>query len=458
MHTHNVTERPAHVWKGIAAAALACGLVASMPSAASAQLDARWQPWVGCWQPAQPQSSTASLNSPRNGVAGNSGSAPLVCVIPTTGSGASSGVSVLTIADGKIVARDTISATGQSFTRSKDGCTGVESANWSADGHRVYVSSDFTCPGDLKRTSSGIFAISPNGEWVNVQGVNTAGNKGVRTLRYADAGLPSSLPAEVAQALHSGGSLAVSTARAAAAAPLTTASVIDASHKVDPAVVEAWIIDRGQNFGIDAKQVVALADAGVPGNVTDAMVAVSYPKAFAVAHPSDDVSGATSIEAVGDASGSSIERSGGREIQVMMMPSYSRYGYSPFDYYGYGYSPFGYSPYGYSPYGYSPYGYSPYGRYYSPYGAFGGYGAYGGGLYAPPIIVLKGGQSTRPQGGYVVKGRGYTRTAPRRTGSSNSAESRPTVSSPPPASTGNSSQPSQPSQPASSGRTAHPRP
>jgi len=452
MHTHNVTERRAHVWKGIAAAALACGLVAAMPSAASAQLDARWQPWVGCWQPAQLQSSAASLTSPRTGAAGNAGGAPLVCVIPTTGSGASSGVSVVTIADGRIVARDTISATGQSFARSEDGCIGVESANWSADGHRVYVSSDFTCPGDLKRTSSGIFAMSPNGEWVNVQGVNTAGNKGVRTLRYTDAGIPSTLPGEVAGALRGAGSLAVSTARAAAAAPLSTASVIDASRKVDPAVVEAWIIDRGQSFNIDAKQVVALADAGVPGNVTDAMVAVSYPNAFAVAHPSDETSGAAAIEAVGGASGSGIERSNGRNIQVMMMPSYSRYGYSPFDYYGYGYAPFGYSPYGYSPYGYSPYGYSPYG--YSPYGRYySPYGAFGGGLYAPPIIVLKGSQSARPPSGYVVKGRGYTQTAPRRTGSS--AETRPTVSSPPPAPTGNNSQPS---QPASSGRTAHPRP
>jgi hypothetical protein len=439
--------------RGITAAALACGLVAVMPSAASAQLDARWQPWVGCWQPAAaPQASGASLNSPRST---NTGNTSLVCVIPTIGSDASSSVSVVTIADGKVVARDTISATGQNVARSKDGCTGVESANWSADGHRVYVSSDFTCPGNLKRTSSGIFAISPNGEWVNVQGVNTAGNKGVRTLRYADAGIPSTLPSEVAQALRSDGSLAVSTARAAAGAPLTTASVVDASRKADPAVVEAWIIDRGQSFGLDARQVVALADAGVPGNVTDAMVAVSYPNAFAVAQPSDDASGAAAIEAVGGASGSGIERSNGRDIQVMMMPSYSRYGYSPFDYYGYGYSPFGYSPYGYSPYGYSPYG-----RYYSPYGAFGTYGAYGayGGLYSPPIIVLKGSQSTRPAGGYVVKGRGYTQTAPRRTGSSSSAESRPTVSSPPPASTSNNSQPSQPSQPASSGRTAHPRP
>src|SRR6185437_8544293 len=91
-----------------------------------------------------------------------------------------SSVNVLTVKDGKTVARDTIVATGSNVARSKDGCNGTESAKWSADGHRLYVSSDFTCPGALKRTSSGLFAISPQGQWVNVQSVNASGTTAVR--------------------------------------------------------------------------------------------------------------------------------------------------------------------------------------------------------------------------------------------------------------------------------------
>jgi hypothetical protein len=299
--------------------------------------------------------------------------------------------------------------------------------------------------------------MSPVGEWVNVQGVNTGGSEGVRTLRYADAGIPGALPGDVAQALR-GGALTTSTARIAAGAPLTTANVVEASRKLDSAVVAAWIMDRGQRFGLDARQVVALADAGVPGNVTDAMVAVSYPDAFVVAQPSGDASGVATIESASGVSGGGVERAGGRDVQVLMVPGYSRYdyspfGYSPFDYYGYGYSRYGYSPYGYSPYGYSPYGYLPYSRFYSPYG---GYGTYGG-VYSPPVIILKGNQPAQRRG-YAVKGRGYTETAPRRNGSSGTtAAPRPTVSSPS-SSSGTSAQPSQPSQPSSSGRTAHQRP
>lgn len=442
MHTlKNAQGRPQLA--EVIAIVFACGLVA-VPSIGwaqqSAQLDARWQPWIGCWQPAAQQSSAISFTAPR------SNNAPLVCVIPATGTPVSSGVEIVTIADGKIVARDTIDATGQNVARSKDGCNGVESAKWSADGRRVYVSSDFTCPGGLKRTSSGLFAISPTGEWVNVQGVNAGGNKGVRTLHYTDAGTPSTLPSEISQALHNR-ALAVSTARAAAGAPLTAADVVEASRQLDPTVVEGWIVDRGQGFGVDANELIALADAGVPSNITDAMVALSYPKAFAVNRPSD-VSGVGAIDAAQNVSGLEVERSSGRNVQVMMMPAYSPYGYSPF-----GYSPYDYNGYGYSPYGYSPYGYSPYGGYYSPSAAY--YGAGYGGYYwnQPTIIVLKGDQPSQPRG-YVVKGRGYTQSAPTSGWSGSTAEPRPTVSSPPP-STGNSAPPS---QPASSGRTAHQRP
>ena len=447
MHTHRVMDWRPQLAARVAIVALASALLA-VPSLASAQnsqqLDARWQPWIGCWKPAA-QGPTISFSQPR------ASDAPLVCVIPATGASASSSVDVLTVADGKIVARDNIAATGQNVARSKDGCNGVENANWSSDNRRVYVSSDFTCPGGLKRTSSGLFAISPTGQWVNVQSINSSGNKGVRTLRYTDAGIPNTIPSEISQALGDR-SLAISTARAAAGARLTSADVVEASRKVDSSVVEAWIVDRGQTFAVDAKQLIALADAGVPSNVTDAMVAVSYPKAFVVNHQPDAL-GANAAESTQDVSGVGVERSNPRQVQVMMVPAYSPYGYSqfgfsPFDYYGYGYSPYGYSPYGYSPYGYSPYGYSPYGGYYSPYAGYGGYG----GLYAPPIIVLRGSQPT--QQGYAVKGHGYTQTAPRSGGST--SEPRPTTSSPPPSSAGTTSAP--PSPPPSSGRTAHQRP
>lgn len=454
MFTHKFLERRTRLSKIVATAAVACGLVATVPAIGAAQesgshtaqLDARWQPWVGCWRPAAPQTPGVTFSAPRNS------DAPLVCVVPAAGAASpSSSVNVLTVSNGKIVSTDTIDATGRNVARSKDGCTGVENAAWSTDGRRLYVTSDFTCPGNLKRTSSGLFAMSPRGDWVNIQGVDAGGNKGVHTLHYTDAGIPSALPGEISQALHAHG-LSVTTARAAAGARLTTANVVEASHKLDPVVVEAWVIDRGQGFGLDANQIVALADAGVPGNVTDAMVAVTYPKAFAVNRSNGD-SDVANIEAVQGASGSNVNAVDRGDVRVMMMPGYSRYNYSPFGYSPYDYYGYGYSPYGYSPFGYAPYGYSPYGGSYSPYA---GYGAAYGGWYSPPIIILKGNATPALPHGTAVKGRGYTRGSPANGSSSGSngstASPRPTVSSPP-------AQPApKPSQPASTGRTAHERP
>jgi len=407
-------------------------------SSQTAQIDARWQPWIGCWRPAAPPSADPiSYTTPR------SSDAPLVCIIPASSGNTASSVNVLTVKDGKTVARDTIVATGSNVARSKDGCNGTESAKWSADGHRLYVSSDFTCPGALKRTSSGLFAISPQGQWVNVQSVNASGSTAVRTLRYSDAGTPSTVPSEVADALANQ-TLAVSTARAAAGERLSTAAIIDASHNADSSAVAAWLIDRGQGFNVDANQLVALSDAGLPGDVTDAMVALSYPKAFALSRP-ENVEGAVATE---NGAGVELERAKAPNVTVMMAPAYAPFSYAP-----YGFSPYDYYGYGYSPYGYSPYGYSPYGAYYSPYN---GYAAGYGGWYYPPVIILKGGESGPPQPrGYAVKGKGYTQTAPRN--GSSTAQPRPTVSSPPPSASGRTETPP-PSQPASTGRTAHQRP
>ncbi|MEO7217353.1 MAG: hypothetical protein ABI026_04100 [Gemmatimonadaceae bacterium] len=448
MNTQKNTLRSQKLSRFISIATAAFGLVVVVPAIAGGQqsvaqtshVDSRWQPWIGCWRAAPPQMNGITFSQPRTD------DTPLVCVVPATGSAAAlSNVNVLTVAKDKIVSRDTIEVTGKNVARTKDACVGVEKAEWSSDGNRLYVSSDFSCPGNLKRTSSGLFAMSPQGEWVNVQEVNAGGNKGVRTLRYVPALTSATLPAEISDALSDRG-VAETTARSAAGAPLTTANIVEASHKLDPMVVEAWIVDRGQSFNVDAKQLLALSDAGVPGNVTDAMVAVTYPKAFDVTASRDE----NGLATIGEAQSSAAydAASTGARVPVVMLP-YSRYNYSPFGYSPYDYYGGVYSPYGYAPYGYAPFGYSPYGGYYSPYSAYSRYGGvYGGGWYAPPVIVLKGNGTPQPAG-RAVKGRGYTQTEPRsgnqgQTGGS-TASPRPAVSPPP-------------AQPAPPERTAHKRP
>lgn len=389
--------------------AVAAGFVALVAGQAGAQQPAAsWQPWLGCWSA-----------GPAIGDIAASPAAPLVCLAPTVDANV---VEVTTISGAKIVSTQRLDAGGRELPVDAKGCTGTQRAQWSADGRRVYLKAVTKCDG-LDRVTSGIMAVSPNGEWLDVQGVGVSGEDGVRVARYRDAGLPSAVPEQIASALRGRSSTAAS-ARSAAGATIGSAAVIEASKAAAPAVVEAWILERGQTFGLDADELVRLADAGVPARVTDAMVAISNPQHFAVARPDDRASRRRAP--LDD------EEISGRRIYVYMDPLYSpyRWGYSP---YGYGDDPYGYSRRGYG------------------YGS--GYYGYPG--YVAPIVVVT--PQPQVQRGQMVKGRGYTPSSSAGT-TTPTATPRASTSSGSSSSGSTGSQPARSDPPASEPRTAHPRP
>jgi len=398
-------------------AAIAAALVSLTAATGAAQQasGSRWQGWLGCWTAAAPDALV-----PTN--------APVVCITPTSNADV---VNVATVQDGKVLATKTIDASGVTQSVEAKDCTGTQRAEWSADARRVYLKAVATC-GGTTRTTSGILAMSPTGEWLDVQGLAAGDGENVRVARYRDAGLPSNLPADIHAALEGRG-MSVQGARVATGADIGTKAVIEASKKASPAVVEAWLLERGQHFALDATTLVQLADAGVPARVTDAMVAVSNPQKFAVAH----VDPTTQYNRAED------EVTGHRIPVYLAPPPYDPFlwGYS---YYGYGYG-----------YGY-PYGYGAYGNYY-------GYPYYGG----TPVIVIPGSGNNIPGHGRMVNGSGYQpgvgagstgRTAqprnaptPADTRSSGSSSSSSSGSSSSGSSSGSTSQPAPE-------RTAKPRP
>jgi hypothetical protein len=402
-------------------AAVLAGLVMLSTVGAGAQQPAgSWQSWLGCW--------TAG---PAIGGVAPSAVAPLVCITPTADA---SVIELTTISGDKVVSTQRVDASGRELPIDAKGCTGVQRAQWSADGRRVYLKATARCDG-VERTTSGIIAMSPAGEWLDVQGVAAAGEEGVRVARYRDAGLPSAVPEQIAAALRNHG--ASQSARLTAGATIGSSAVIEASRSATPAVVEAWLLERGQLFSLDAGELVRLADAGVPARVTDAMVAVSNPKVFAVARPDERARRSPRADE---------EDVVGRRVYVYMDPVYSpyRWGYAP---YGYGYGPYGYSPVGYG-YGYGAYGYGS------------GYSGYPG--YVPPVVIVNPQQPPQPHG-RVVKGRGYTQSEPSTATPSSTRGSDDSSRSAGSSSTGSSSSGSSTSQPARSEpaaapRTAHPKP
>ena len=401
------------------AAALALTVVATAASAQQARVGPKWLGWVGCWTSSVP------------GAVANEG---VVCITPSAQGG--DAVDVTTVSDGKVVSTQRIDASGAERPLEAKGCTGVQRAAWSADERRVYLRSSATCDG-LKSTTSGILSMTSTGEWLDVRGVSSYENQAVRVARYRETAIPASLPPEVAAVLRDRGA-GVESARVAAGAPIGASGVIEASRAADSAVVAAWLLEREQRFSLDAKTLVQLADAGVPGAVTDALVAVSNPSAFRLARASQQTDVITT-----DAPATS-----GRRVTAMAFP------YDPWTWgslgldYGYRY---GY-PYGYR-YGYSGYGYG-YGN-----------GYYGG--YAPPIIIVNG-NTRNGATGQMVKGQDYQQTGGSTTGTARERPSSGTYRAPSPApaassgssgssSSGGSSSGGSSSGGSSEGRTAKPR-
>lgn len=343
-------------------AAIAAALVSLTATTGAAQQTSgsRWQGWLGCWTAAAPEALVPDA-------------APLVCITPTSNADA---VNVATVQGGKVLSTKLIDASGREQPIELKDCTGTQRADWSADARRVYLKAVANCAGTT-RTTSGILAMSPAGEWLDVQGIAAGEGENVRVGRYRDVGLPENLPSDIRSALE-GRSGSVQGARIAAGANIGTSAVIEASKSATPSVVEAWLLERGQRFTLDAQALMQLADAGVPAKVTDALVAVSNPQQFAVAHPDPNVQYNRDDDVVA-----------GRRIPVYLVPSY--------DPFGWGYSPYGYNGYGYG----SPYGYG-YGNRYG--GGYYGYPYLGG---APVIVVPGSGNVPGNAGGRMVKGQGY---------------------------------------------------
>lgn len=337
--------------------------LALVPAPARAQeaLDSRWLPWLGCWQAGEESFMPEQL---------------LVCVRPAP---AGSGVEIVTMVDGEVASTRTLVADGERHDVTEDDCSGWRSASFAADGRRVLLRSELTCEGGGKRTASGIMAIASPNEWLDAQAIGLDGERMPRVFRYARALEPPeefALPADRAARARE--------ARMLAAAGPSLDDVREAAAQVDPEALVAFLIERNHAFELDAASVGELADAGVPADVIDVVVAVSYPGTFAI----------------------------DREAMRTALRPRQESGETRRGHRGYG-DPFGWGWGGRGRYGACYGGLWYWSLYCSPYS----YGAYGwgyGGWYDPywygysrPVIIVRDTPSG-PQG-RAVRSRGYTR-------------------------------------------------
>lgn len=402
----------------------------ALAASASAQspVSPGWSALSGCWIPIP---SDARVVAPSN---------PRACVLPTGPNSAE----LVTIVDDKITERTRIDADGQRHEVSKQGCRGWESASFSADGRRLYLQSEQSCIGGMARKTSGVFALASDGDWINAVNVSADSANSLRVTRYEPALLTTVIPAEVRDALEPR-EVSDRTARMAAQSMVSTNAVIEASKFLSAPVTEAWLAELDQDFNLDEKTLLRLADAGVAPSVIDVMVAVSNPRVFAVRATG---SGITTTES----DSLRLSRQARyKDCSNPMIDPWAYYAYDPCDpYHRYSY----YRSRAYR----SGYGYA-----YDPYLGYGAYDPYGYNYRdfgRPVVIIVRGSPSDPAAGRGKMTKDGYRRdngTSARgtaeqsRPSTTSKGESRPAEQKPAESTSGSSSS-------GSSGRTATRKP
>ena len=339
--------------------------LATVPLGAAAQtapVDARWAPYVGCWQLRMENTgdgiadlvAAAMRKAPDNQKAGD----VMVCIAPT---GEPLAVTQQTVLDGETVLDEIVSTDGVLRTAEETNCKSTRRTEWSASGRQLFSRGSFTCEGQPERQLTGLSMILPGPTWVDVQMSEVRGQRSVRVRRY---GLSR-------EQVRTGGKRAVDPASPAPLTRWTLDEVKDASRKTAPEVLQAALVESGTKFPLSGRTLVDLQKAGVPATVVDVMVAMTFPEKFVIERPSSSAS---------YGGGSAGWGGGGFDPWSVA----SDYGWLSV------YAPFGYQYYGYYDPRYGPgYGWVP---------------------VAPPVVVAPGDPDAN---GRVVNGEGYTRVRPR---------------------------------------------
>lgn len=249
----------------LAAVVLFGGSPMSSAHAQQAQpVDARFQPWIGCWR------TIDNTDMPQS-------AAPTqACVVPSTQVAGS--VDVMLFSRDSLLSRNTLPAAGTSAEKVVDDCRGTEKATWTSDNARLIMRADLTCARNLQRTETGMMTITPEGEWLQLQHLQVGGNEATTTVRFRyneGAALPPGVS-------FTAGSRSNSSLRLAMGAPVNGEQVLDVATQTPPGLTEVWLAELGTGFDLDGKALTRLADRGMPPRVIDMMIAVSNPRAFSV--------------------------------------------------------------------------------------------------------------------------------------------------------------------------------
>ncbi len=327
---------------------------ANVAPSSTANLDARWTAWLGCWQLWEEQvdrEAEPGREFPER---------TFVCLTPAE---RGSGITLRAVANGQVLVERGLAGDGVRQDVVDGDCAGWEHSEWAVGGRRLFTRAELQCGDGPTRSVDGISLLASASTWVDIQLVDIGGQQHLEIRRYNPATehqrqelLGSAFDTEIDPVV-------VREARRETAAPLSLPGVREAAEKAAPRVVEAMLVEMQPRFTLDADTLVALDDAGLDHQVIDLLVALAYPEQFVVESRSR---------------GGSWSSGGGG---------------------GFG----GYDSIWYNdlyPYYVTPLGYNHWRSGYSPY-------LYGYGGAASPFILLR--DDTTASSGRAIANRGYTR-------------------------------------------------
>ena len=324
--------------------------------------DARWLPWMGCWQLWEEQ---VDQTAAEDGAAFPDRT--VVCLTPADDG---RGARLMARSDSEVLVERTLVADGVRHALTEGDCTGWESRDWSDDGRRLFTRGEVRCGTDEPRRMSGISMLANRSTWVDIQSVSV-GDRGHMEIRRYNPARDAEMSDDVRLPATFG---AIRDARQSVAGALTVSSVREAAAKAESAVVEALLTETQPRLNLDSATLIDLDNAGVDGGVIDVLVALAYPDRFVVERRR----------------GGSGRGAGGVGLG----------GFDPWSYGGMSAAPFGYSYLGM--YGYNSwrnaYWYNPY--YYNGWGV-------------PGRVIDGAGAVDDDGGGRAVNGVGYTRVSQR---------------------------------------------
>ena len=324
--------------------------------------DARWLPWMGCWQLWEEQ---VDQTAAEDGAAFPDRT--VVCLTPADDG---RGARLMARSDSEVLVERTLVADGVRHALTEGDCTGWESRDWSDDGRRLFTRGEVRCGTDEPRRMSGISMLANRSTWVDIQSVSV-GDRGHMEIRRYNPARDAEMSDDVRLPATPG---AIRDARQSVAGALTVSSVREAAAKAESAVVEALLTETQPRLNLDSATLIDLDNAGVDGGVIDVLVALAYPDRFVVERRR----------------GGSGRGAGGVGLG----------GFDPWSYGGMSAAPFGYSYLGM--YGYNSwrnaYWYNPY--YYNGWGV-------------PGRVIDGAGAADDDGGGRAVNGVGFTRVSQR---------------------------------------------